>query len=67
MSEQTVPRPRVTVYFTEEVLKKLELWAEKETRTVGNLVEHLAIKALQDRESNQECASQESWKKDKEI
>ncbi|MDY7014095.1 MAG: hypothetical protein SVX43_10965 [Cyanobacteriota bacterium] len=53
MTSATVPRPRVTVYFDEEILDALTEWASEETRTVGNLVEHLAIRALKEREKSQ--------------
>jgi hypothetical protein len=56
----TVARPRVTVYFDQETLDLLTQWANEETRTIGNLVEHLATKALRER-----LEKSESQEKDK--
>jgi molybdopterin-guanine dinucleotide biosynthesis protein A len=49
----SVPRPKISVYFDREILDKLSAWAENETRTVSNLVEHLTIQALKEKEAEE--------------
>ena len=39
-------RPRVTVYLNEDVYEHLEKRAEREVRTVPNLVEFLVVQAI---------------------
>lgn len=41
-------RPRVTVYFSEEIYKHLAERADREVRTVANLVEYLVVQAVQE-------------------
>jgi len=43
-----VARPRVTVYFSEEIYKHLSERADREVRTVANLVEYLVVQAVQE-------------------
>lgn len=49
----SVARPKISVYFDQEILDQLSAWAESETRTVSNLVEHLAIQALKEKEAEE--------------
>jgi hypothetical protein len=44
----------VTVYFPPEDKEKLEAWAQRENRSLSNLVAHLAIKALHPHKSFQD-------------
>ncbi|GET36570.1 ribbon-helix-helix domain-containing protein [Microseira wollei] len=43
------PRLRVTVTLTEDVYQVLSEWAEKEDRSLANLLAHLAAKAVRER------------------
>ena len=46
-TNDVMARPRTTVSFDEEVFQKLSDRAEKEVRTVANLVEYLVLKMLE--------------------
>lgn len=46
---QMPPRLRVTVTLTEDVYQVLSEWAEKEDRSLANLLAHLAAKAVRER------------------
>jgi hypothetical protein len=51
-----VARPRVTVSFSEEIHQYLADRAEREVRSVANLVEYLVVKALKiEQETEQEA------------
>ena len=50
----TVVRPKVTVYFNQDVYDWLTDKAEREVRSVANLVEYLITKAKEDEETTQE-------------
>ncbi|MEP0925294.1 hypothetical protein [Leptolyngbya sp. ST-U4] len=52
--EDVMARPRTTVSFDEDVFKKLSDRAEKEVRTVANLVEYLVLKMLEVEEQQQQ-------------
>ncbi|MDY6784263.1 MAG: hypothetical protein SW833_17235 [Cyanobacteriota bacterium] len=45
-------RPRVTVYFSEEVYKYLAERADREVRTVANLVEYLVVQLVQEEKTD---------------
>jgi hypothetical protein len=49
-----VARPRVTVSFSEEIYAWLNQRAEKEVRTVANLVEYLVIQAKEESENEEQ-------------
>lgn len=53
-----VARPRVTVYFSEEIYKYLVERADRELRTVANLVEYLVVQTVQQEQSEQQKAQQ---------
>lgn len=43
-----VARPRVTVYFSEDTYQYLVERADREVRTVANLVEYLIVKLVEE-------------------
>lgn len=47
-------RPRVTVYFSEEIYKYLVERADRELRTVANLVEYLVVQSVQQQQSEEQ-------------
>ena len=49
---------RVTVYFSEEIYKYLVERADRELRTVANLVEYLVVQTVQQEQSEQQKAQQ---------
>ncbi|GET42893.1 ribbon-helix-helix domain-containing protein [Microseira wollei] len=49
-----VARPRVTVYFSEEIYKYLVERADRELRTVANLVEYLVVQSVQQQQSEEQ-------------
>ncbi|MFB2983588.1 hypothetical protein [Microseira sp. BLCC-F43] len=53
-----VARPRVTVYFSEEIYKYLVERADRELRTVANLVEYLVVQSVQQEQNEQQKAQQ---------
>ena len=52
---ETVPtnKPKITFVASEEMQKALEVWAQKEDRSVSNLVKRIVQKALDDRSGDQ--------------
>lgn len=51
--DDVMARPRTTVSFDEDVFQKLSERAEKEVRTIANLVEYLVLKMLEVEEQQQ--------------
>ncbi len=46
----TTKKPRMTIYLSQEQRNYLEEWADKEKRTLSNLVGVLIDKAIQERQ-----------------
>lgn len=55
-----VARPRVTVYFSEEIYQYLVERADRELRTVANLVEYIVVQSVQQQQSEQQNARREA-------
>jgi hypothetical protein len=53
-----VARPRVTVYFSEEVYQYLAERADREVRTVANLVEYLIVQLVQEEKAGSDRQDQ---------
>jgi hypothetical protein len=43
---EIMPKTRVGIYLDEEIHKALQVLADRETRTISNLVEHLIVESL---------------------
>ncbi len=50
----TTKKPRLTIYLTQEKRTYLEQWAEKDKRTLSNLVGLLIDEAIEQRQSQGE-------------
>lgn len=57
LNNSTVVRPKVTVYFNQDVYDWLTKKADNEVRSVANLVEYLITKAKEEDSPNQDQSS----------
>jgi hypothetical protein len=53
-SAMTTKKPRLTIYLTQEKRTYLEKWAEKDKRTLSNLVGLLIDEAIEERQEKEQ-------------
>ena len=56
-SAMTTKKPRLTIYLSQEKRDYLEKWAEKDKRTLSNLVGLLIDEAMEKRQQEEEESS----------